>query len=303
MIQPKPLTKGSKIRIVCPSGYLPIEKAIQAKNVLTEWGYSVDLGETTATEFNYFSATDDIRLSDLQAALNDPDCAAILMGRGGYGMTRIIDQLDFTQFIQYPKWIIGFSDITLLHTHINQHLDIATLHAPMCGSFAPENLDQTFMQTYQNVLSGALINYQFAGHPNNQPGNIFGKIVGGNLCMLDHSVGTSSALDTNDCILFIEDIGEHLYKIDRMLYHLSRAGQLKHIKALLCGNFTDIEDTTRPFGTTLEGLILQHTQPLGIPVAFHLPIGHETVNFPLILGANYNVSITTNEVVLTQIIA
>jgi muramoyltetrapeptide carboxypeptidase len=301
IIFPPALQKGSHIKIVCPSGYLPIAKALQAQSVLEQWGYKVTLGKTTQTEYFYFSGTDAQRLADLQEVLDDTTVAAILMGRGGYGLSRIIDDLNFDTFKQHPKWIIGFSDITVLHAHIFQTMQIATLHAPMCSAFAVENLEQEYMKTYQQVLRGSAIQYQFLSNVHNVQGIVTGQIVGGNLCMLEHLTGSVSQLDTRDKILFIEDIGEHLYKIDRMLYNLKRSGQLSTIKGLVCGNFSDIEDTTRPFGQNLYQIITSHISDWGIPVAFDIPIGHETINYPLVLGANYILDVQTEHVVLQQL--
>lgn len=297
---PPTLIPGDTIIIVCPSGYLPIEKSLQAKKVLEEWGYKIILGKTTQTENYYFSGTDEERLADLQAALDYPDAKAILMGRGGYGLSRIIDDLNFEKFLLHPKWVIGFSDITVLHAHLQQNFNIASLHAPMCGAFAEENLASPFMQTYKDVLAGQHINYVFPSHERNVLGNVSGTVVGGNLCMLEHLTGSISSLDTSDNILFIEDIGEHLYKIDRMLYNLKRSKQLKHIKALLCGNFSDMQDTTRPFGKDIYQIILDIVNPYQIPVAFELPIGHETINYPIILGASYSINISNECVSIEQ---
>lgn len=297
---PATLKVGDTIAIVCPSGYLPNEKAQQAKLVLEQWGYQVMLGHTTTTENNYFSASDEERLADLQAALDNRNVKAILMGRGGYGLSRIIDQINFDQFVQSPKWIIGFSDITVLHAHIFQKFGIATMHAPMCASFVAENLTQDFMHTYKSILAGAPIQYTFAAHEHNVLGKVSGNVVGGNLCMLDHLTGSISSVDTRDKILFIEDIGEHLYKVDRMLYNLKRSGQLAHIKALICGNFSDMEDTTRPFGQDIYQIIKAHFADKNIPIAFELPIGHETINYPLILGASYDIHIRVSGVDILQ---
>lgn len=301
MIYPHPLQKGDTIAIICASGYLPLATTLQAQKVLTAWGYHVVLGATTQTEYHYFSAPDALRCSDLQAALDDPNVKAILLGRGGYGLSRIIDDINFDKFSQQPKWIWGFSDVTVLHSHIQKNFDIPTLHAPMCSAFAEENLTQQHMQALKAVLEGQAIVYRFPAHESNILGTVEGKIVGGNLCILDHLSGSISQLDTTDAILFIEDIGEHLYKVDRMLYNLKRSGQLKHIRGLICGNFTDMEDTTRPFGKTLYELIIDHVADMNIPVAFDIPIGHETINYPLVLGDYYEFQVQDNGVSITQL--
>jgi muramoyltetrapeptide carboxypeptidase len=301
MILPPYLQTGSKIKIICPSGYLPLDKSIQAKIILESWGYEVELGNTTKTEYHYFSAPDALRLHELQDALNDKSINAILMGRGGYGMSRIIDDLNFETFIKHPKWILGFSDITVLHCHLNTNYGISTLHAPMCSAFGNDDVPMEHMQCYKCVLRGTKIDYTFdCNNTYNQIGYTEGEIIGGNLCMLDHLSGSISQINTDNKILFIEDIGEHLYKIDRMLYNLKRSGNLSNIKGLICGNFSDIEDTTRPFGKNLYEIILEHVASLNIPVAFDIPIGHEKVNFPLILGAYYKFEVTENSTIIQQ---
>ncbi|OJU78775.1 MAG: LD-carboxypeptidase [Bacteroidetes bacterium 47-18] len=301
VIIPPFLKKGSHITIVCASGYLPFEKSEQAARVLEEWGYKVTLGTTTRTENAYFSGTDEERLADLQRALDHPDTDAILMGRGGYGLSRIIDRLDFRKFKKRPKWILGFSDVTVLQAHIFSTLHIAAMHAPMCSAFAAEHLDQPHMKAYRNLLRGKQIRYRFPGHPRNIPGQAEGVLVGGNLCMLAHLTGSASALDTRGKILFIEDIGEHLYKVDRMLYTLKRSGQLAELKGLICGNFSDMEDTVRPFGQELHDIISAHVADLDIPVAFEVPCGHETVNYPLTLGASYRLETTKKGTIIQQL--
>lgn len=301
VVFPPFLKKGSNITIVCPSGYLPEEKAVQAASVLTAWGYKVNPGATTRTEDHYFAGTDEERLRDLQQALDDPGTDAILMGRGGYGLSRIIDRLNFRKFRKHPKWIIGFSDITILHAHIFRQYKIATMHAPMCSAFATENVDQPYMKVYRNLLRGKPVRYKFSGHTQNVSGLAEGIVVGGNLCMLAHLTGSESALDTKGKILFIEDIGEHLYKIDRMLYTLKRSGQLAGLKGLICGDFSDIEDTTRPFGKNLYEIITAHVANLDIPVAFEVPCGHEKINYPLILGATYRFETTKKGTIIQQL--
>jgi len=292
------LRNGSKIAIVCPSGYLPTEKALQAQKVLEQWGYVVELGKTCFSEYDYFSDNDNGRLSDLQHYLDRSDIDAMLMGRGGYGLSRIIDAVDFEYFNKHPKWIIGFSDITVLHSYIHQNLGIATMHAPMCGAFTEENLELDFMKTYNNLLHGAMYSLNVAPNIYNISGEVESIFVGGNLCMLAHMSGTSGQLATKDKILFIEDIGEHIYGLDRMLMNLKRTGQLAELKALVCGQFTDIEDTTRPFGKNVQEMILDNVKEYGYPVLFDVPSGHDNVNFPLIFGGKYKLKVAEDSCTL-----
>lgn len=287
-IIPPYLKAGAIIGITCPAGYVSQERIVYAAEVLQRWGFKVKVGKTVGAggEF-YFSGTDEERRADLQEMLDDDTVKAILMGRGGYGVSRIIDELDFTHFRHQPKWICGFSDITVLHSHIHSTLDIATLHSPMCGAFTAESENSYYIQSVLKALTGELLTYEFPASPYNRDGIAEGIVVGGNLAMLGHLTGSVSQLDTNGKILFIEDIGEHLYNIDRLLVNLKRSGQLEHLAGLLVGSFTDMQDTERPFGKTLEEIIAGQVAGYKYPVAFNFPCGHDTENVTLQLGINH----------------
>lgn len=292
---PPYLKPGDTIAITCPSGYIPKETVAVAQQMLESWGYRVILGETVGDSDNYFSAPDEVRRKDLQSFLDRNDVQAILMGRGGYGMSRIIDDLDFNRFIQQPKWLCGFSDITVLHSHVQSNYGIATLHGPMCSSFKPENEHKAFLASFRSIITGAAVEYPVPDCAYNIEGTAKGVLVGGNLAMLAHLTGSASALNTRDKILFIEDIGEHLYNIDRLLYNMKRSGALAHIKALVCGGFTDTEDTTRPFGQNLYEIILNHVKDMNIPVCFDIPCGHIDENFSLAFGQVYDLQVLKGE--------
>lgn len=289
---PPYLHQGDTIAITCPSGFIAPETVMKSKQILESWGYKVVLGKTIGESDNYFSAPDEVRRADLQQFLDDKEVKAILMGRGGYGMSRIIDDLDFGHFIHTPKWICGFSDITVLHSHINTNYGIATLHGPMCSSFTEGNNELDFLHSFKHILSGKTVAYPLPAGKHNIPGKAKGLLVGGNLAMLAHLTGSASQVNTRDKILFIEDIGEHLYNVDRMLYNLKRAGSLDHIKALVCGGFTDMEDTTRPFGQDIYEIILHHVKDLNIPVCFDIPCGHIDQNYSLALGEVYELELS-----------
>ncbi len=298
MIQPAFLQSGDTVLIVNPSGYIPFEKLEQAKSVLTSWGYKVEFGANTQKEQSYFAGSDVERLHDLQWAFNHPNAKLIIMGRGGYGLSRIIDQIDFSFFNKHPKWICGFSDVTVLHSHIVQNWNITTIHGPMCGAFAQETLVMPHMDALQNIFQGIQTTIKSIPNKYNKLGTAQGRLVGGNLCMLAHLTGSKDQLITDNTLLFIEDIGEHLYKIDRMLYTLKRSGQLSKIKGLVCGNFTDMEDTVRPFGQNIYEIILSHFDNLSIPIVFDMPIGHETLNYPIVLGMNYVLHVSGEDCLL-----
>lgn len=294
MLQP-----GSTIGITCPSGYVSAERVLYATVVLEKWGFKTRLGKTVGNEFHYFSGDDATRLADLQEMLDDPTIDAILMGRGGYGLSRIIDQIDFAKFVKHPKWICGFSDITVLHSHIQAQFGIPTIHSVMCGAFKPETEETDYILSLRKAITGEGLRYNIPASSYNRVGETTAKIVGGNLAMLAHLTGSVSQIDTDGKILFIEDIGEHLYHIDRMLLNLKRSGQLSKLKGLLVGSFTDIEDTDRPFGQTLEEIIFDKVKEYDFPVAFNFQCGHDEVNYTLVLGADYQFTVKENSVELS----
>lgn len=288
MIQHPPyLKKGSAIGITAPSGFVSRERVAYASELLQFWGFRVRIGATIGTEHHYFSGTDEARLRDLQQMLDDPGLDAILMGRGGYGLSRIIDQLDFTAFRAKPKWICGFSDIVVLHNHINANFGIPTLHSPMCGAFRPETANADHIKNFLAAVTGESLYYHTAPSSFNRAGVAEGLLTGGNLAILGHLTGSSSEVDTAGKILFIEDIGEHLYHIDRLMLNLKRAGKLDNLKGLVVGSFTEIEDTDRPFGQTLEEIISYKVRGYSYPVCFNFPCGHQEINYTLTLGMQH----------------
>ena len=290
---PPYLKKGDTIAITCPSGYIARETVLEARKQLESWGYKVIIGDTVRPSENYFSAPDDLKISDLQGFLDDDRVAAILMGRGGYGMGRIIDQLDFTRFVERPKWICGFSDITVIHSHIQTNFGIASLHTPMCSSFTDDNMKRDFLNAFRLMIAGYVPDYPVPACVHNIPGKARGILVGGNLAMLANLSGSVSAMNAHDKVLFIEDIGEHLYNIDRMLYNLRRSGAFHRLCGVICGGFTDLQDTTRPFGQDIYQILLHHFSGLDIPVVFDFPSGHIDENYPLCLSALYEMNVRT----------
>lgn len=299
MIFPSFLTTGDTVAITCPSGFIAKEKVLVAQKVLEDWGFRVLLGETVGSEYHYFSASDEVRRNDLQRFLDDKNVKAILMGRGGYGLSRIIDELNFSQLKNYPKWICGFSDITVLHSHIHQNIGMATLHSPMCGAFKNEVAQPDHILSLLKTLKGEQIIYPVANHPLNKKGTVTAPLVGGNLAMLAHLTGSKSQIDTDGKILFIEDISEYLYNIDRMLYNLKRAGTLNNIAGLVCGGFTDLEDTERPFGQDIYHIILDKVKEINIPVCFDFPSGHDEINYTMVLGSTYTLNANDTETTLS----
>ena len=297
---PPYLKKGDTIGIVCPSGYMPYEKASTCIEILQQWGYKVVVGKTLGNQFHYFSGTDAERLADMQSMLDNKNVKAILCGRGGYGMSRIIDQLDFTRFLKNPKWLIGFSDITVLHAHVFKQYNIASLHAPMAAAFNEDGSHNVFVQSIRKALQGREANYSVKAHALNRAGKASGKLVGGNLSLLAHLIGSKSSFTTKNKILFLEDVGEYLYNIDRMLIQLKRCGMLDKISGLIIGGFTEIKDTTIPFGSDVFSVINHHVKEYAYPVCFDFPVSHEKNNYALKVGVKHVLNVTANKVTLKE---
>ncbi len=297
---PPYLKPGDKIGILCPSGFMPYEKASAAIETLKEWGFAVEVGKTLGSQFNYFSGTDEERLADLQQMLDDENMQAILCARGGYGMGRIIDNLNFKKFKKYPKWIIGFSDITILQNHLFSAFKIASLHAPMAAAFNDGENNNQYIQSLHDTLIGRKAIYSCLGNQCNQKGKASGVLTGGNLSLLAHLCGSASDVNTEKKILFIEDVGEYIYNIDRMLYQLKRSGKLDDLAALIVGKFTDMKDTTIPFGQTTEEVIHNLIKDYDYPVCFDFPVSHGRENYALKIGVKYELTVLATSVQLEE---
>lgn len=296
---PPYLKKGDTIGITCPAGYMAREKAQTCIATLQKWGFDVMLGKTLGSaSSNYFSGTDDDRRDELQAMLDDDGINAILFGRGGYGMGRIIDQLDFKKFKKHPKWLIGFSDITVIHCHLNRRLNIAALHAPMAAAF--NNGPNEFIKSLHSAIIGKKAKYLHSLHPLNKIGSAKAELVGGNLSLLAHLCGTPSELVTKNKILFIEDTGEYIYNSDRMLYQLKRAGKLDKLAGLIVGGFTEMKDTERPFGKTVEEAIRDIVLEYHYPVCYGFPVSHDKENYALKVGVQYSLKVGKKNVQLSE---
>lgn len=296
---PAPLKKGDTIGITCPAGYMPKDKAGACIKTLQQWGFEVMTGKTLGHESgNYFSGSDDERLNELQAMLDSDDINAILFGRGGYGLSRIIDRVDFSRFRKNPKWLIGFSDITVLHCHLNNRLRIASLHAPMAAAF---NVGENeFTHSIYRAITGKKNDYRCTPDPLNRTGKATGELVGGNLSLLAHLIGTPSDIDTKGKILFIEDIGEYLYHIDRMLLQLKRSGKLSTLAGLVVGGFTEMKDTVRPYGKDIYTIIREAVNEFDFPVCFGFPVSHDKENYALKSGVTYDLSVSARSVQLKE---
>ena len=298
---PPYLKKGDTIGIVAPAGYMPVEKMQTCIETLDSWGFTIRMGNTTHSQSqNYFSGTDDERLADIQQMLDDPKINAILCARGGYGISRIIDRINFKKFRKHPKWIIGFSDITVLHAHLFSNYKIPTLHAPMAAAFNDGEFSNPYIQSLKRALMGESGRYECSAHHFNKQGKSKGILVGGNLSLLAHLCGTQSEFNTKNKILFLEDVGEYLYNIDRMLIQMKRNGKLDKLAGLIIGGFTESKDTERPFGKDVYDIIYEHISEYNYPVCFNFPVSHEKENYALKIGVKYKLEIAEDKVILFE---
>jgi len=291
--QPPYLKKGDKIALVCPAKKLPspIDKAIA---LLTEWGLEVVIGESVYASHHQFAGTDALRTKDIQHFLDDSSIKAIIAGRGGYGTLRIIDELDFTQFNLYPKWVVGFSDITVLLSHIISQSRIQCLHGQMPYTFEESTFQA--LDSLKKALFGEKQTYTYKSTFANRSGEAAGILIGGNLTLLTMLQGSASEIDFDDKILFLEDVGEHEYSIDRMLRMLKRAGKLANLKGLIIGAFNEIEAEKIAFGQTADEVIWDIVKEYDYPVCFNFPTGHIENNLSMVLGAEVSLKIETNDV-------
>jgi len=291
---PPPLKKGNKIAITCPAKKLPAPMT-DAVKLLQSWGLDVILGETVDASFHQFAGDDEMRARDMQRFIDDDSIKAIIAARGGYGTIRIIDQIDFSRFVQNPKWLVGFSDITVLHMHLFANYGAQTIHGQM-----PINIPDASahsLETLRKALFGEELQYQFKSHALNRAGECSGVLIGGNLSLLIAVSGSVSDPDYDGKILFIEDVGEYLYAIDRMMRNLQRSGKLKNLAGLIVGGFSEVKDNDIPFGQTVPEIIMEIVKEYDYPVCFDFPAGHIPDNCSLILGKKLNLHVTDHEVV------
>jgi muramoyltetrapeptide carboxypeptidase len=287
------LKKGDKVAITCPAKKLPIPMT-DAVNLLTSWGLEVVLGATVNASYHQFAGDDAFRAADLQRFIDDDSVSAIIAARGGYGTIRMIDMVDFSRLQTNPKWIVGFSDITLLHSHVISNYKLPCIHGQM-----PLNIPDASaysLETLRKALFGEELIYTIDANPQNRSGDSSGILIGGNLSLLLAISGSVSDMDYSGKILFIEDVGEYLYAADRMLRALKRAGKLKNLAGLVVGGFTDMKDNDIPFGQTLPELIMDVVADYSYPVCFDFPAGHIPNNCSLVLGKTINLSVQTNGV-------
>lgn len=308
-IIPNYLKEGDTIAITSPAGYTTLKEIQPAVEQIESWGFKVKIGDTIGKRDFTFGGTDEERLKDFQQLLDDRKVKAILCARGGYGFVRIIDKLDFTKFKTNPKWLIGFSDITVLHSHVNRNIGIATIHSKMCNSF-PEDWSKAEPIQIETILSirdalkGVKMNYTATPNINNRNGTAIGVLVGGNLKTIESLSGSKSDLRTAGKILFVEDTGEYLYSIDRMFWNLKRSGKLEKLAGLIVGGFKlkkDEGENDTEFGKNLEQIVLEKVNEYKYPVCFDFPVGHQKNNYAMKCGAHHKLQVTATETTLTEI--
>jgi muramoyltetrapeptide carboxypeptidase len=295
---PPHLKEGDLIGITCPSGHINLDECKPAINKMMEWGFQIRIGDTVGLKDFTFAGTDEERRQDFQQMIDDPTIKAIMLGRGGYGAVRIIDDIDFTKFKKKPKWIIGFSDATVFHLHINRNFGIATIHSKMCNSFPDDfsKADQTQIDSIDSIrqcLVGETMIYKAPVNENNRYGEGIGQLIGGNLSIIQQLCGSHSDIDTSGKILFIEDVGEYLYKIDGMLWNLKRSGKLKSLKGLVVGGFRiKPDDPGDEFGKTVYEMVMEKVKEYNYPVCFNFPVGHIKENYALKCGVKHQLKVS-----------
>ena len=305
---PSYLKKGDIIGITCPAGFILPEEIIPAVEKIKEWGYEVVLGSTIGKRDFTFGGTDEERKNDLQQMLDDKNIKAIFCARGGYGTVRVVDDLNFKKFVAAPKWIIGFSDITVLHSHINRNYGIATIHSKMCNSFPKdwrqaEPIQIETIESIRTCLVGEKMQYTAIPNASNRLGKASGVLAGGNLKIIESLAGSKSDLHTAGKILFVEDTGEYLYSIDRMFWNLKRSGKLDKLAGLIIGGFKIKKEETEAeaFGKTLEEIVLEKVKEFKYPVCFDFPVGHQKNNFALKCGVRHQLTIKLDTGTLTEL--
>jgi muramoyltetrapeptide carboxypeptidase len=303
---PPYLRAGDNIGITSPAGFISADDCKDAINTMQSWDFKIKTGDSIGKKDFTFGGTDEERLADLQKMLDDEHLQAIMCARGGYGLVRIIDKLDFKKFVQHPKWLIGFSDATVLHSHISRNYGIATIHSKMCNSFVDpaiaEPVQNESIDSIRKCLVGEKMSYDIAPNSNNKKGTAAGMLTGGNLKTLETLAGTASDINTKNKILFVEDTGEYLYSIDRMFWNLKRTGKLKNLAGLIIGGFkVKPDDEGEAFGKTLEEIVLEKVSEYNYPVCFDFPVGHQKNNFALKCGVTHELDTKNARVSLKEI--
>jgi muramoyltetrapeptide carboxypeptidase len=303
---PAYLQQGDLIGICCGSGPIDPKEIQPSILVLESWGFKTVLGQTIGKKDGMFGGTDAERAKDIQDMMDNPQIKAILFARGGYGMVRVVDSIDFSRFSSSPKWLIGFSDVTVIHAHVHRNCRVATIHSKMCNSF-PDDFDKAepivkdCILSLRKALTGETMTYTAPYSPLNRPGKAVGQLIGGNLRTLENLAGTVSEFSTAGKILFIEDVEEYYYNLDRMLWNFRRTGKLDKLQGLVVGGFNRmLEDPKEPFGKNHYDIITFHTKDYAYPVCFDFPVGHQKNNYPLRSGQVHELEVDQSGIRLTS---
>lgn len=292
LLRPPALQKGDSIYLLSTARKISLEELQPAIQTFENWGLKVVIGKTIGKEFRQFAGTDSERKEDFQFALNDTSIKAIICTRGGYGTVRMMDDLNYDEFMKHPKWVVGFSDVTFLHTDISNNLGIQTLHAVMPFSFSKATPEA--IETLRKELFGIKNEFEIAPHELNHIGNAEGILIGGNLSILYSITGTKSGINTSGKILFLEDLDEYLYHIDRMMMNLKRSGKLNDLAGLVIGSFTEMKDNKVAFGCTAYDIIAEHVAEFNYPVCYNFPAGHIEDNRALVIGRKYSLQVKSD---------
>jgi len=300
MQQPPYLKSGDVITIISSARKITNAEIAPSIELLESWGLNVKLGENLFEEHHQFAGTKEQRIQDLQTALNDNESKAILCARGGYGTVQLIDSIDFSYFKENPKWLIGFSDVTVLHNHINQNFGIESIHATMPINFPKEGENKATL-SLKAALFGGVMEYNFKVEKESilPSKSIQAPIVGGNLSIIYSIIGTTSQIDTKGKFLFLEDLDEYLYHIDRMMMNLKRAGLFKGCKGILVGGMSDMNDNAIPYGSTAKEIILENIKQYDIPIVFGVPAGHIKENLALIMNRQLTLTSKDDDITIT----
>ncbi len=290
MTVPSLLQPNDPVAIIPPANAIDWKYIRYASGILEKWGLRVRLSDNIRSRHHQFAGKDEERLASLQKLLDHPKIKCIFCARGGYGTTRIADRLSFKEFIKYPKWIVGYSDITVLLNMV-YNLGFEGIHGPMPLNFMEEGATESLNRLRTLLFEGGFDDIHMDPASLNRTGTASGRLIGGNLALLSNSLGTPSDMDTGDCILFLEDVGEYLYKIDRMIVQMKRAGKFEHIKGLIIGQFTRLKENENFFGNTLEEIIIDQVSEYSFPVCFNAPLGHEMPNYPVPTGRAVRLSV------------
>ena len=298
MIIPPYLKAGDTLAIAAPARKVSEQEIQPAVCFLREAGFKVHYDDRLFAQCHQFAGDEAVRAGYIQELLDNPEVKAVWFARGGYGSARIIDMLDFTAFQQHPKWLVGYSDVTVFHAHVHQRYGIATLHGTMPINVHDGEFGYEANQTLIDALTGRQLSYEIQAHPLSRVGEFSAPVVGGNLSILYSLMGSPSEPDTDGKVLFIEDLDEYLYHIDRMMTNLDRSGKLRNLAGLIVGYLSDMHDNTIPYGKNAEEIVAEHCQKYNFPVIFNFPAGHEAMNKAIRMGCPMHCKIQNQQIII-----